>query len=283
MNLEKQIKEATDFLGVRFRESAPALRATPSVALVLGSGLSPLADRAETIVSVPYDEIPGFPPSTVQGHAGELVLAKLGGVPVIFQRGRVHYYEGGSLAEATLPIRVLARLGVKRFVITNASGGIRSDLEPGDLVVVSDHLNFMGTNPLIGYMPVNDEPRFVDMTTAYSKRLRAIALEEGKEMGLPLKEGIYAALSGPSYETPAEIRFLRTAGADLTGMSTVPEVIVASQVGLEVLVISCVSNKAAGTTGEAITHEEVIETTNRVSGPFSELLGRIAKRFDELT
>ncbi len=271
MDLEKKISEAVAFLGLR-------LPAVPDTALILGSGLSPLADSAEEIFRIAYGQIPHFPPSSVVGHAGEMVLARIGEIPVLFMRGRVHYYEGVPLADATLPIRVLRRLGVKNLIITNASGAIAVGFTPGDIVAISDHINMMGANPLIGYRPVGDEAQFIDLTQSYPEDLRALAHEEAKEMGLDLKDGIYAAMSGPSYETPAEIRMLRSMGADLIGMSTVPEVIVATQVGLKNLVLSCVSNSAAGLGDEPLTHEEVIETTARAAESFSELVRRIVNR-----
>ncbi len=274
MNLEKKIGEAVAFLDLRLPEK-------PGTALILGSGLGPLADSAEELLRIPYGQIPHFPPSTVAGHAGELVVARIGDTPVLFMRGRVHYYEGVPLGDATLPVRVIRRLGVENLIITNASGAINEDFEPGAIVALTDHINMMGANPLIGYQPVEGEERFIDMTTAYPDEFRSIAREEADAMGLELKDGIYAAMSGPSYETPAEIRFLRLIGADLIGMSTVPEVIVATQVGLRILVLSCVSNKAAGIGGEPLAHTEVIETTARVAESFSELLRRIVVRLDQ--
>ncbi len=261
---------------VRFLE--PALSVRPRVALILGSGLGPLADRAEPLTRIPYEKIPGFPPSTVHGHAGELLVGKLGEYPALFLRGRVHFYEGVPLSLATLPVRVVRKLGVETLIVTNASGGIADHLEPGNVVAVRDHLNLMGANPLIGYQPAEGEERFVDLTHAYPVDLRDLAVEEARHVGIELQSGVYAAMSGPSYETPAEIQMLRAMGADLIGMSTVPEVIVANQVGLRVLVLSCVSNKAAGSTGEPLSHNEVIETANRVAGPFSDLIERLVAR-----
>lgn len=271
MELEKQIAEAVGFLDLRLPEK-------PEIAVLLGSGLGPLADRAERLFALEYWQIPHFPRAAVQGHAGELVVARLGEVLVLLLRGRVHYYEGAPLANSTLPIRVVRRLGVRYIIITNASGGIRPDLEPGDLVAVRDHINLMGTNPLIGYTPAPGEPQFPDLSGAYPADLRALAKEEAEASGFALKEGVYAAVSGPSYETPAEIRFLGQAGADMIGMSTVPDVIVATQVGFRTLVISCVSNRAAGITETPLTHEEVIETTARAAEKFSALVTRVAGR-----
>jgi purine-nucleoside phosphorylase len=271
MEIDKRVAEAVSFLDLRLPEK-------PEIAVVLGSGLAPLADRSERLFSLEYWQIPHFPKSTVPGHPGHLIVARIGETPVLFLQGRVHYYEGIPLAEATLPLRVVRRLGVRFLIVTNASGGINPAFEPGEIVAVRDHINLMGTNPLIGYVPSSGEPRFVDLSEAYSKRLRAIAREEAEGLGRVLKEGIYAAVSGPSYETPAEIRFLAEAGADLIGMSTVPDVIVAKQVGFEILVLSCVSNRAAGTTDAPLTHQEVIETAARVAEPFSALIARIAQR-----
>jgi purine-nucleoside phosphorylase len=271
VDLVRQVAEAVGFLELRLPEK-------PEIAVLLGSGLAPLADRSERLFSLEYWQIPGFPKSSVPGHPGHLVVARVGEVPVLFLQGRVHYYEGVPLAESTLPLRVLRRLGVRVLIVTNASGGINPEIEPGEIVAVSDHINLMGANPLIGYLPPAGEPRFVDLSDAYSKRLRALAREEASALGFTLREGVYAAVSGPSYETPAEIRFLGHVGADLIGMSTVPDVIVARQVGYEVLVLSCVANRAAGITGAPLTHEEVLETTARAANRFSDLLARIVLR-----
>lgn len=272
MDFMKEIEEAVSFLDLRLPEK-------PEVAVLLGSGLSPLAESAERIFSLEYWQIPSFPKVSVAGHAGQLIIAHIGETPVLFLQGRVHYYEGVPLATSTLPLRVIRQLGVNYIIITNASGAINADLNPGDIVAVTDHINMMGTNPLIGYEPAPDEPRFVDLSSAYGENLRKIAHEEAEATGIDLKEGVYAAMSGPSYETPAEIRLLRTVGADLIGMSTVPDVIVAAQAGLKSLVLSCVSNMASGITESPLTHEEVLETTARVAQPFSDLVARIVTRF----
>jgi purine-nucleoside phosphorylase len=271
MDLAKKVDEAVGFLDLRLPEK-------PETAVLLGSGLGPLADRAERLFSLEYWQIPQFPRASVAGHAGHLVVARVEGCSVLFLQGRVHYYEGTPLSDSTLPIRVLRRLGVRHLIITNASGGINPDFSPGDLVAVKDHINLMGTNPLIGYKPAEGEPRFVDLSRAYAEDLRALAREEAASLGIDLKEGVYAAVSGPSYETPAEIRFLGAVGADLIGMSTVPDVIVASQVGLRLLVLSCVANMAAGITQTPLTHDEVLETTARMAEPFSRLVGRVLVR-----
>jgi purine-nucleoside phosphorylase len=229
-------------------------------------------------VVIPYADIPNFPRSTAAGHAGRLVIGKSGDVTVAGMQGRIHQYEGYSSREAAFPVRVLGRLGIKSLVITNAAGGINPAYRQGALVVLSDHINLQGNNPLNG---PNDErfgPRFPDMSEAYSRSYRRIALDAARELGMEVSEGVYAALPGPSYETPAEIRHLRTIGADLVGMSTVPEVIVARHMGIAVLGISCVTNLAAGLSEGAIHHEEVLETGERVSTTLLALLTAILPR-----
>lgn len=244
----------------------------PRVALVLGSGLGAFAGEVSGAVEVPYAGIPHWPRSTAIGHAGKLVLGCVESVPVAVMAGRVHFYEGYSLKEVTFPARVLGSLGVKSLILTNAAGGIRMDLNQGALVLISDHINLQGSNPLIG---PNDErfgPRFPDMSEAYSRRYRELARAAAARLGIQLHEGVYAAVSGPSYETPAEIRYLRAIGADMVGMSTVPEVIVANHMGVKVLGISCVTNMAAGILDQKISHQEVLETGERVKGQFIRLL-----------
>ena len=247
----------------------------PRIAIVLGSGLGGFADDFDEAVGIPYEEIPGFMRSTAQGHAGRLVVGKVDGVPVVAMQGRVHYYEGYSLEEVTFPIRVFNLLGIKTLILTNAAGGINVELQQGALMVISDHLNLMGDNPLRG---PNDErfgPRFPDMSAVYSPELQAMVVDEAKAAGVEVRRGIYGALSGPSYETPAEIVLLRNLGADAVGMSTVPEAIVARHMGLEVLGISCITNMAAGVSDAPINHEEVMETGERVRATFTELLRRV--------
>ena len=244
----------------------------PKVALVLGSGLGAFADELASATSIPYQKIPGFPCSTVPGHAGSLVIGKAGDVPVAAMQGRVHLYEGYSSREVIFPMRVLGRLGIRAAILTNAAGAINLDYSQGALVVIRDHINLQGDNPLIG---PNDErfgPRFPDMSDAYFKPYREIALREAKRLGLDVHEGVYAALSGPSFETPAEIRYLKTIGADLVGMSTVPEVIAARQMGIRVLGISCATNMAAGILDQPLTHAEVLATGERVKSHFIALL-----------
>jgi purine-nucleoside phosphorylase len=247
----------------------------PRIALVLGSGLGAFADDFEEAVGIPYEDIPGFVRSTAQGHAGRLVVGKIDSVPVLAMQGRVHYYEGYSLEEVTFAVRTFGLLGVKTLVLTNAAGGINVQLTQGALMVISDHLNLMGVNPLRG---PNDErfgPRFPDMSAVYSHELQELVVDEAKAIGVEVRRGIYGALSGPSYETPAEIHLLRNLGADAVGMSTVPEAIVARHMGLEVLGISCITNMAAGISDEPINHEEVMATGDRVRETFSELLRRV--------
>lgn len=244
----------------------------PEVAVVLGSGLGDFAGRVAHARTIPYREIPNWPPSGVVGHAGTLVAGDLCGKRVAVLAGRAHFYEGHDLSRATFSIRVLGLLGVKTLILTNAAGGINTSFESGALMVIDDHINLFGTNPLIG---PNDErfgPRFPDMTEAYSKRLRGLADRSAAARGIPVAHGVYAALHGPSYETPAEIRYLRAIGADAVGMSTAPETIVARHMGLEVLAVSCITNMAAGVLDKPLNHAEVMETAARVKDQFIGLL-----------
>jgi len=247
----------------------------PRIALVLGSGLGGFADDFEEAVAIPYEDIPGFVRSTAQGHAGRLVIGKVESIPVLAMQGRVHYYEGYSLEEVTFPVRVFSLLGIKTLVLTNAAGGINVQLTQGALMMISDHVNLMGVNPLRG---PNDErfgPRFPDMSAVYSPELQELVIEEAKAINVEVRRGVYGALSGPSYETPAEIHMLRNLGADAVGMSTVPEAIVARHMGMEVLGISCITNMAAGISDEPINHEEVMATGIRVRATFTQLLQRV--------
>jgi purine-nucleoside phosphorylase len=253
----------------------------PEIALVLGSGLGAFADEFTGAARIPYAEIPYFPQSTAIGHAGRLVIGKVGAIPLAGMQGRVHLYEGYSAKEVVFPIRVFARMGVKAVILTNAAGGIKRDFSQGRLVVISDHINLQGVNPLTG---PNDERfglRFHDMTGAYDRRFREMAVGEGNRMGIGMSEGVYAALAGPSYETPAEIRYLRSIGADLVGMSTVLEVIAARHSGIRVLGISCVTNAAAGILDQPLNHVEVLETAERVRGQFIGLLKAVIPRIAE--
>ncbi len=254
------------------------LTAQPEAAIVLGSGLGPLADAVEGATVIGYEEIPGWPRSTAVGHAGKLVFGKLAGRRVAVMSGRAHLYEGHGIEQVVLGVRVLARLGAQQFILTNAAGGINLRYGRGALVLITDHINLQGTNPLIGPNDDSLGPRFPDMTFAYSPRLRELALATAAERHIALEQGVYAALAGPSYETPAEIRYLRAIGADLVGMSTVPETIALNHMGREVLGISCVTNMAAGVLNETINHEEVLETGREVRGQFMDLVTSIIAR-----
>lgn len=248
------------------------------IGVVLGSGLGAFADTLEDRTETAYSAIPGWPASTAVGHAGKLIEGRIGDTKAIVLAGRAHLYEGYSARQVTFGIRELARRGVKSLVLTNAAGGINVKYRPGDLVLISDHINLLGMNPLTG---ANDDllgPRFPDMSEAYSREYREIAKKAGQELGIVLDEGVYAAVPGPSYETPAEIRYMRTIGADLVGMSTVPETIVANHMGMKVLAISCVTNAAAGILPQKLVHEEVLETGARVRDTLVKLLRCILPR-----
>lgn len=248
----------------------------PQTGLTLGSGLGFFADsRLDIEGTIPYAEIPGFPISTVEGHKGQLVFGRVGVRRVICLQGRFHFYEGYSMAELTLPVRVLAALGVGALILTNAAGGIREGMRPGDFMLIRDHLNFMGSNPLIGPLQADMGPRFPDMTEAWDVRLRALAAEHAKASGLSLHEGVYVAVTGPSFETPAEIQAFARLGADAVGMSTVPECLVARACGLRVLGVSCITNLAAGLSGGLLSHTEVFETAMRVREPFANWLAAV--------
>lgn len=243
------------------------LKVTPEIGLILGSGLGILADEIEDAVAIPYSEIPNFPVSTVHGHAGQLVIGQLSGKTVIAMQGRFHHYEGYTMDKVTFPVRVMKLLGVEKLIVTNAAGGVNKDFTPGDLMLITDHINFM-SNPLIG---ANDErfgPRFPDMSTAYDKEFQQMARTVAADLNIAIQEGVYLGLTGPTYETPAEIRMARTLGADAVGMSTVPEVIVANHSSMRVLGISCITNMAAGILDQPLNHEEVIETTEKVKNTF---------------
>jgi len=244
----------------------------PRLGIILGSGLGNFAAQVEDPTAIPYAEIPHFPQSTVEGHSGRLVLGHIAGVPVAVMQGRVHAYEGYPLSEVTFPTRVLGLLGCKSLIVTNAAGGINTSYQQGSLVAISDHINLTGANAALGPNESNFGPRFFDMTAAYSPQLRALAQAEAAKQNIPLAEGVYLAVLGPSYETPAEIRAFRTLGADLVGMSTVHEVIIARHMGIEILGISLVTNMAAGVLDEAINHEEVMEIGRRIEGQFTNLL-----------
>jgi len=270
----------TDY--ARVEEAAAAVRdrcgALPEIAVVLGSGLGDFADRLRDAVTFDYTGIPHWPRSNVIGHAGRLVIGGIAGRRIAALAGRAHIYEGHEAGAAAFATRVMGRLGVREIILTNAAGGINTTFAQGALMVIDDHINLLGTNPLMG---PNDErfgPRFPDMTEVYSRRLRAIANEAARAAGVPLSRGVYVAVHGPSYETPAEIRFLRTIGADAVGMSTVPEAIAARHMGMEVLGVSCITNMAAGVMPQPLDHDEVLETARRVRGSFIALLEGIIER-----
>ncbi len=255
----------------------------PQVGLVLGSGLGGFADSLTDATRIPFADIPAFPRSTAIGHAGQMVIGKAGDVPVAAMQGRAHLYEGYSAQEVAFPIRVFGRMGIRAVILTNAAGGINLTYKQGALVVISDHINLQGTNPLAGPNDDRFGVRFPDMTHAYDKSYRALAREEARKLGMNLHEGVYVALLGPSYETPAEIRYLRTIGADLVGMSTAFEVIAARHVGIKVLAISCVTNMAAGILDQPLSHEEVMETGERVRSSFEALLRAVLPRIQNDT
>lgn len=275
MTQKNQLTEAED-LYARAMAAAGYIRSItqirPRLGLTLGSGLGDFAENVEDATTIPYSEIPNFPISTVAGHSGRLVLGTIRGVPVAVMQGRVHAYEGYSMSEVTFPTRVLGLLGVERLIVTNAAGGIKASDGQGAIVAISDHINLTGTNAALGPNEPRFGSRFFDMTQAYSPTLRKLAIEEAAKQGWKLDEGVYIAVLGPSYETPAEIRAFRTLGADLVGMSTVHEVIVARHMGIEILGLSVVTNMAAGVLDQPINHEEVMETGQRIAGQFTSLL-----------
>lgn len=250
----------------------------PEIGLILGSGLGGLADQMEDATPIPYSSIPHFPESTVPGHKGRFVVGTLAGTPVCAMQGRFHFYEGYPMEQVVRPVRVMARLGVRTIIVTNAAGGVNESFAPGDLMLINDHINMFGTNPLVGPNEEQFGVRFPDMTEAYDARLRALALEVAEGQGLTVRQGVYLGVSGPSFETPAEIRAFRALGADAVGMSTVPEVITARHLGLRVLGISCISNMAAGILPEPLTHADVIKVTARAAEAFGRLVtGVISK------
>lgn len=269
-----KVAEARAFL----RQRLPFL---PPLALVLGSGLGPITDALKSVTTIPYREIPHFPVSTVIGHAGQMLCGHFAGVPVLVLSGRVHFYEGYSLPQVVFPVRVMAGLGMRRLLLTNAAGGIDPAYQQGALVLIRDHINLLG-NPLVGPDCAEFGQRFPDMTCAYDRTLRKTAQAAAEEVGLPLREGVYIAVTGPSYETPAEIRAFRGMGADLVGMSTVPEVIAARHCGMQVLAISMVTNLAAGILEQEITAEEVIATGRRMAGDLTRLLTALLPRLAAL-
>ena len=268
MDNSAKIRAAVEYISSR-------IDIRPTIGLVLGSGLGDFADSLEEAVRIPYSEIPNFPVPTIPGHSGALVFGKKCGQEVVVLQGRIHYYEGLPQSEITLPIRVLSALGVKTVVLTNACGGVNLDFKPGDLMLISDHINLSGGNPLIGPNMEEFGTRFPDMSDLYTSSLRAVIKEKAKEAGIPLQEGVYGMYSGPNYETPAEIRMYRILGADTVGMSTVPEAIVAGHCGMQVVGISCITNMAAGVLPVKLNHAEVTETANRVKVVFQQLIDLI--------
>lgn len=250
----------------------------PETAVVLGSGLGQLADRLENACAIPYEALPHWKASTAPGHNGRLLFGRLGGKQVVCMQGRLHYYEGYTMEEITYPVRVMARLGVKNLLLSNAAGGINVDFAPGDLMLITDHINFLGRNPLMGPNEAAFGVRFCDMSYAYHPALRALALEAAAELGQTLRQGVYVAATGPSYETPAEICMFRSWGASAVGMSTVPEVIVANHCGLRVLGISCITNMAAGVLDQPLTEAEVLETGEKSGAAFQALMTRIIEK-----
>lgn len=258
-------QEAATFIRTRFET-------VPHVAIILGSGLGEFGNEIQDPVAISYEEIPHFKKSTVAGHAGKLIFGKVGDKVVVCMQGRYHFYEGHHMQEVVFPIRVFKLLGVEKLVVTNASGGISNLLVGGDLMIIRDHINHMGTNPLIGYNDDRFGPRFPDMSEIYNKGLQDIVAHEMKKLNIGIKRGVYIAFTGPSYESPAEIQMARILGADAVGMSTVPEAIVANHMGIKVVGISCVTNMASGVSLTRLNHEEVCETANLTKGLFKQLL-----------
>lgn len=267
MDLLTQIKSSAEFI---LKQS----KYKPEIGLILGSGLGSLADTIEDAEYYNYSDIPNFPTSTVEGHAGRLVIGKLGNKEVVAMQGRFHYYEGYSQEKITFPVRVMKLLGVSKLIVTNACGAVNKNFNAGDLMVITDHINFSGSNPLFGQNLDEFGPRFPDVSEAYNKELRNKVLTAGKELGIKLQQGVYMMFSGPTYETPAEVRMAAILGGDAVGMSTVPEVIVANHCGIKVVGISCLTNMAAGILDQPLNHEEVIETSARVKNDFIKLMNR---------
>ncbi|WP_054859601.1 purine-nucleoside phosphorylase [Gracilibacillus sp. JCM 18860] len=266
-----KLQEATKYLQQQLDKK-------PQIGLILGSGLGMLADEIKNPTKIIYQDIPGFPLSTVEGHAGQLVIGELEGVQVIAMQGRFHYYEGYGLDAVTFPVRVMKEIGIEKLLVTNAAGGVNQNLEPGgDLMLITDHINNTGQNPLIGENVKEHGVRFPDMSSAYDKKLQTTARQVAKQLNLNLKEGVYVWNTGPSYETPAEIKMLATIGGDAVGMSTVPEVTVARHAGIRCLGISCISNMAAGILDQPLTHEEVMETTEKVRDSFLQFVKQLVQ------
>lgn len=270
MNLIERINETTQYLINR-------LKVKPNIGIILGSGLGPLADEISDATIIKYNEVPNFPTSTVQGHKGQLVVGTLEGKRVIAMQGRFHYYEGYPIEQVTFPVRVMKALGVESIIITNAAGGVNKEFTPGDLMIITDHINFTFDNPLIGENHNELGPRFPDMSHAYDKSLIDIAIKSAEKLDLTVRKGVYMWNSGPTYETPAEVRMASFLGADAVGMSTVPEVIAAVHGNIKVLGISCITNMASGILDQPLNHKEVIETSERVKNDFISLIKGILK------
>ena len=260
-----------------------AIDTTPSIAMILGSGLGAVADELSNPTFIDYKDIPGFPVSAVEGHAGRLVFGELDGVNVVVMQGRAHYYEGWSMREVTFPVRVFSLLGVEYLVVTNSAGCVNETYTPGDLMIISDHLNLTGDNPLRGHNEDEFGPRFPDMSDPYDSKLRELIRTVGSELGVELKEGIYAGVAGPSYETPAEVQMVARVGGDAVGMSTVPEVLVANHCGIRVAGISCITNMAAGLSGQKLSHDEVKETADRVRETFVSVVRNLVAQIGTLS
>lgn len=250
---------------------------TPKVGLILGSGLGVLADKIKNPIKIKYEDIPNFPQSTVEGHAGQLVIGELGGKIVVAMQGRFHFYEGYSIKDVTFPVRVMIGLGIQSLIVTNAAGGVNTEFQPGDLMIITDHINYTGQNPLIGANLNEFGPRFVDMSNAYTKEYVEIAKNSAKRQGINIKTGVYTWFTGPTYETAAEVKMARVLGSDAVGMSTVPEVIVANHQSVKVLGISCITNMATGILDQPLNHDEVVETSMRVREDFENLVLDILK------
>lgn len=273
MKLIEMVQETVEYIQAKTKYR-------PEIAIVLGSGLGALGDSLEEAEQIAYEELPHWKSSTAPGHQGRLIFGLLGGKPVLCMQGRLHFYEGYTQKEITYPIRVMAKLGIKNLILSNAAGGINTDFQPGDLMLITDHINFLGENPLMGPNEADFGVRFCDMSYAYHPELRKIALEAAAEIGCPLQQGVYVATTGPSYETPAEIRMFRLWGASAVGMSTVPEVIVANHSGLKTMAISCITNMAAGVLDQPLTEEEVLTTGERSGAIFRQLIQKIVEKID---
>ncbi|MCF6137654.1 purine-nucleoside phosphorylase [Pseudalkalibacillus berkeleyi] len=272
--MSKLLKEVQESVEAIHQKSAQQ----PTIGLILGSGLGDFADEINHATYIDYTEIPHFPVSTVEGHAGKLVIGELSGKTVVAMQGRFHFYEGYTMQEVTFPVRVMKGLGVEQIIVTNACGGMNPDFQAGDLMIIEDHLNMTGANPLIGPNDKELGPRFPDMSTAYTPELIELVKSVGKEQGISLQQGVYASISGPTYMTRAELKMLRTVGADTVGMSTVPEVIVARHMDMKTIGISCITDMAIAEELEPLTHEQVVEVANRTKPTFKQLLRSVIEK-----